>query len=898
MLSRALFLALFLLPSTAASQGFVERASELGLEHETVTGLDMFESGVGDPHQFTLDWLQTGIALADVDGDGDLDLIGCGGVSVNTVLLRNESGQYLRDETASQAITTRAIDRMPALADYDRDGDLDLYVAAAEGKGIGPIPGHNRLYRNDGLDGGSVDFVDVTAVASTYGSGRTVYAQWSDLDMDGLPDLYLGEFFLTPNLWYRNNGDTSFTELGAEHGLDDAGNCHVAAMMDTDRDGYPDVIVANDHKITSAMFYPDEINPGDAYLHNQGDGTFATITNSVAMGHLKGHMGLSFGDANYDGWMDVYKTDVQANKLVINHGAPVEQIPWSNEQAFYGVANATVPFPGQPGVDGASVGWGAFFMNADLDRWLDLYVVNGHVAASNPHINNMPHEQPNAMFMGLGPDEQFVYEDRAQELGLYDDYDDRGGAIADLDEDGDLDIVVTEDAGSLRYYENRLPRNGQGWIIVEAQNGTSTPEGVGTVVTYTDSDGHDHQRVIGVDAPTASQSERIAHFGIGLEPDVDLTVEFPSGMVRSYPGVPANTRLVVTEPEMIQLSTRTLPMFSSGLDPTSVLVTAYAFAQDGTPLDGTAVVDIAVGSLSPLTPVQHVAGNEFQRYFRSADVIGPSRVNVTFDGWEPRIRPLVHIFGPPHEGGTTMDVSPEAIRAASADRFSVTAVPKDVNGLLSGPGLDINLFAVPALTALGPVVDEGDGRYTREFAAPPGSALGRFFATSSGDGIGSAPFEVGAGISGAMSELDVQETLPPQAASPHQIKVVVTPRDAQGRRLGPNAKLKLKVHVAPPLQVPGASGGGASGGGAFGGPQGAPGEPAPGAKSKYAFDSPLTQVVVNPAFGKRGREDGTFVFVIEKPEDSPLSELPKGTVEVWSAGEFVLSGPFDYRPAL
>jgi len=893
MLSRPLALVPALLASTISSQGFVERASALGLEHETVTGLDTFESGVGDPHQFTRDWLQTGVALADIDGDGDLDLIGCGGVSRNTVQRRGAGGLYVRDEPASQAITTGAIDRMPALADYDRDGDLDLYIAAAEGKGIGPIPGTNRLYRNDGLDQDSVDFVDVTAMAGTYGSGRTVYAQWSDLDMDGLPDLYLGEFFLTPNLWYRNNGDGSFSELGAENGLDDAGNCHVAALMDTDRDGYPDVIVANDYKITSAMFYPDEINPGDAYLHNQGDGTFDAITYSVAMGHFKGHMGLSFGDANYDGWMDVYKTDVQANKLVMNYGAPVEQTPWQNEQAFYGVANATVPFPDQPGVTGASVGWGAFFMNADLDRWLDLYVVNGHVAASNPHINNMPHEQPNAMFMGLGPQEQFAYEDRAQELGLYDDFDDRGGAIADLDEDGDLDIVVTEDAGALRYYENRIPRAGQGWIIVEAQNGTSTPEGIGTVVTYTDSDGYDHQRVIGVDAPTASQSERIAHFGIGLETSVDLTVEFPSGMLESYPRVPANTRLVVTEPELIRLSSRTLPMFSSGLQPTTVVVTAFAHAQDGTPLDGSAVVDITASGLTTSLPVEHVAGNEFRRTFRSNDLPGPYRISVSFDGWQPRIRPIVHVHGPPHDEGTTVKISPEAVRADSSDEFEVTAVPKDLNGLVSGPGLGIDIFTVPALAPLTGVTDHGDGTYTRRFAAPPAAVLGRAFVTSSGTALGSAPFEAGVSVSALTTDMDIQETLPPQASSPHQIKIVVTPRDADGRKLGPDADLKLKVRVDGPLNVPGSPGGAE-----FDGPQGDHPLPTPSSSTQSGYGSQLTQVKLNPAFGKRGRKDGTFVFVIEKPADSPISELPKGTVELWSEGAFVLARPFNFKPPL
>lgn len=874
--------ALSLLAHASAQSTFVERASEVGLVHEALSGMDTTDNPGVTPKK-SRDWFNVGLVLEDIDGDNDPDVVACGALLPNTVL-RNDGGTFV-DVTAQAGIEEGEFDRCAAMADYDLDGDLDLFVGAARGSGSGPLPGRSRLYRNEG-DG---TFEDVTALSGTYGRGRTLHAYWHDLDVDGLPDLYTSEFNLTANCWYRNNGDGTFTELAGELGIDSAGNTHVTAFFDSDSDGLLDVFVANDYLVASALEYPPQVNPGNRYYHGQPDGTFVDMTPQVGLGFNKGVMGFAFGDVDYDGILDVYMSNIQNNILAVNQGAPGSGVQWTSEQIAYAVNNDVVPFPDDPGELGAAVGWGTNFRNFDFDQWLDLLVINGHVAATNAHQAHMPKPQPNALFTGNGPEEGFVFDDRTEEYGLYYFNDERGCAVGDVDADGDIDILITSVAGPLVYHENRLDRTGGGLIIVEAETGTSAPQGIGTKVRWVDPAGVRHTRFIGIDAPTASHGERLVTFGTGPYPTADLEATFPSGMKKDYLGVPANTRLVIEEPELIRLSTRTMPILAFGQEPTTVTVTAFAHDQDGAPLDGTANVVIAAPGLTPVGPVTHVAGNEFQRVFGTNNLPGDYRVTVHFDGWEVGVRPIVHVHGIPNANLSAVVATPEAVRANSADTFEIAVAPKDANGIgMSEMTVTID---VPGATPTGAMLDHGDGRYSRTFTAPATPGIYPAAVTANGFALAPTPIEVAGAADIDASEIEIEIPFPAQAASPDQLKILFTPRDADGRRLGPKADLRMVAQMPP-----------APGGGAGGAPETADGSRTvtPTGSLVLSLDSmgqqPDQAKVLKPK-GHARRRDGSFLFIIEKPAGN-LGVFPSGELAVYEGATLIGELPFDFKVPL
>jgi hypothetical protein len=814
-----------------SAQTFVERSLELGLVHHYSTGLDR----VGSLAPMA-DWTQQGIALGDLDNDGDPDLITVARMLPNHVF-RNDGGTFT-DLSAVSQIDTDAFDNCVALGDYDRDGDLDLFIGALA-HGQGGKPGRGRLYRNDG---GFV-FTDVTQIAGTIGRGHTMGAAWMDLDRDGLLDLYCCEFMGTPDAYYRNNGDGTFQEIAAQIGLATGGSTHVVAHYDSDLDGYYDVFPGTDWFVSNAANLLN--NQDDVHLQGQADGTFLDVTANSSYSKAgppnfgSATMGIAVGDVDYDGDFDMYQTQVDFQFLMINNGWPGSGVRWLKAETAYGVSNQIT---NTPTGTGQTVGWGCHFFDADNDVWLDLFKVNGHVSQANPR------NQQNYLFRGLGPAADFAFEDVSVASGLATFYDARGIAAGDIDQDGDVDLFTAEVAGRLRYYENQTDPAGQGWLVVRPVTTTSAPGGVGTVISWTDLQGFPHKRAIGADGTTAGQNERLARFGLGTETAVDVSVAFPSGVTRVLSAVPANTDLTVVEPELIRVPRRVLPTarvlpepvtFPGGFaspaifDPASQRFRVIAFAHDaaGNALDGNAVVTIEIPGLEAAGPVQHVSGNKFTRQFQLPVDPGAHRVEVSFDGFEVRVRPTIAFRGPAATTVTSGRVVPEAVRAGSADTFEVVVTPRDARGQLpAGVGtVQVQGGAALPLSSLTAV---GDGSFRATFPAPV--AAGIYPLTVFVDGLDcgtKATLHVG-GTAFSNNTLIYQEV--PAAAwalMPHQQKMLVTPRDLLGRRLGPECQVSMTIILGQ-------------------------------------NSVPVTNVT-SPHIA--GRVDGDFLFVIEKPVGSPAN---------------------------
>ncbi|MCZ6596091.1 MAG: FG-GAP-like repeat-containing protein [Planctomycetota bacterium] len=830
-------IAVLLLACALSAQGeraFVERAQEVGLDHRFMSGLDR----VGT--LFIMhDWVQVGMAPGDTDGDGDLDLLTLGRLAPNH-MWRNDGGAFA-DDTDRAGVASPELDTCCAFGDWDRDGDLDLVIGVYE-HGEGPLPGDGRIYRNDGTGA----FEDVSELAGRVGNGHTTAALWLDLDHDGLLDLVLSEFDGTKNLLYRNLGG-GFLEVGAEVGANIGGSTHVTGACDTDGDGFVDLHVGNDHAVSIAAGMADTL--GEVVLQGNADGTYTDVTQASGLDWNLETMGLAWGDVNYDGLPDIYKTEVGTQHLEINNGWPGSGLTWMTDAYSYGVDAEWMEDPENPGWLSPTVGWGTVFADVDLDLWLDLFFVAGHVCPSGTR------NQHNFMFRGDGPAAQYAFTDVTKAYGLYDEIDDRSLVSADLDHDGDIDFLIGPPGGNLRYFENQLDPPGRGWLAVVPACRTSAPGGGGVVVQWTDSLGHPHTRWIGSDGQTASQNEPRAHFGMGAEPFADVRVAFPSGVTLEFPLTPPDTEIVALEPELIRLSATSivLPVSGSGLSVSPLArgvleVTALAHDPTGKPLDASTAVSIDIPGLAAIGPVESVGGNEFRRRFASGPP-GTYRVTVIFDAFGVRTRPRFQIVGAP-TAATTLRIVPEAVRAGSNDPYELRVVPRDANGALLGAGHHVEAQVGGGVPFT--LQDRGDGRYVSGLVAPSGPGPNPVHVFVDGAALGMlGTLEVGGAPSSAASWLYFESPVEVLSLNRELYQLLVTPRDDAGMRLGPGCDVQVLVHPDP-NSVP---------------------------------------VSVRTDLGPNAQDDGDFYFVLEKPAGAP-ADTALGTYQVFVDG--VLLGEQDF----
>ncbi len=819
--------------STATAQVFVERASQIGLAHKFESGIDRIATIPS-----MLDWSQQGMAIGDLDRDGDNDVIAIGRLRMNHVWRCD--GDVYTDVTAGSGIESSSFDSGVALGDYDRDGDLDVYITTYA-HGTGPGKGQSRLLRNEG----NFVFEDVTRLAGAQGLSHSLFAKFFDYDRDGLLDIGTAEFSLTRNRLFRNGGDGGFRDVSAATGFDNLGSTHVFGVIDTDGDGFEDVMVGNDWIVSNVA----QLNPtlDEFILKGNGDGTFTDVTVGSGI-PLDGPplflgsstMGLTFGDVDYDGDFDCYKTEVGTQFLMINNGWPGTGLPWTQAQDVYGVTNSVVATPTGPG---PAVGWGCSFAHFDLDPWLDLFKVNGHVGA--PH----PRDQQNYLFIGDGPSNSFHFTDRTAQYGLVDFHDDRGLAVGDLDRDGDLDLLIAPPAGNLRYFENDLDHAGKGSISVRVRAQTSAPDGEGSLIEWTDSQNIEHRYVLDADGQTASQNEKLVLLGIGNEAAVTVRVTYPSGLVQTFPNLAPGTQLLAEEPELFQLATRHAPAtglyvpfapstFSAVIRPSQIqplgsyTVRVAAFTKTGVPVTDASKVKIEIPGLSPLTNVQALGSNLFTRSFAPSSQAGSFRFAVSFDTFTPRIQPVVTFYGQADDSTTTATASPEAVRANLADPFTMTVVPRDAQGTLLGKGHRVAV-EIPGVIPRTLLTDLGDGRYRGDFTSPAGMT-GFFSIHAIVDQVTLVDvgmLEVAGSVSGPQSIVYSENPNLTIALNSNQLKVLFTPRDVFGARLGSQSTVTLAI------------------------------TPNPGSQP----------VVLVGGLGDNSREDGAYYFVLEKPLGTPVN---------------------------
>ena len=547
-------LAIFLL--LLASLSFPLTASRATTEAVKVRFTDItaqagltFKHVASPDKKYIVESMSGGVALFDYDNDGDLDIFFVNSLTVDLVkskgktrseLYRNEGNGKFTEVGVKAGVSDVGWGMGVAIGDYNNDGFEDVYVTC-----LGP----DHLFKNNG-DG---TFSDVTNKAGVNDPRWSTGASFVDYDRDGDLDLFVANYvdFDINNLpefgqgqtcqyksipvqcgprglkgagdsLFRNNGNGTFTDVTKAAGVGDADGFYGLGVMtsDFDDDGWIDIFVAND-------------STPNFHYRNNGDGTFKEIgfTAGTAVnenGSEQGCMGVTAGDYDHDGRMDLFVTNFadEYNTLYHNDGRN------GFTDVSYAAKVAAVSLP--------HVGWGTKFFDFDNDGWVDLFVANGHVYPQLPS-----YRQPRLLHRN---NRDGTFTEVSAEFGaiLTEHRASRGVVFGDLDNDGDIDLLVADLDGTPQLLRNENG-NANNSILIKTVGVKSNRGGVGARVKVVSGDLTQTDEVRSGDS-YISQSDMRLHFGLEKRTKIDsIEVRWPSGTVDKITGVGVNRVITIKE---------------------------------------------------------------------------------------------------------------------------------------------------------------------------------------------------------------------------------------------------------------------------------------------------------------------------------------------------------------
>lgn len=479
-----------------------------------------------------------GAAVADVDGDGDVDLFVTRFDAPDLLFENQGDGTFVDAATAAGLSDFDLQSNGAAFGDIDNDGDADLVVTVL-GESDDPVNDRNFLFINDGSGFFTEDAVarGVAVPTQAPADRMTFSVVFGDYDRDGWIDLHVTEWESGPHSRLLRNLGTAkpgyFTDVTAEAGLDFLEQDGFAsAFADMDGDGWPDLVVAADFG-TSRLYW------------NDGDGTFTDGTAAAGVGTDENGMGSAIGDYDSDGDLDwfvtaIYDPSDPCGATACNWGSTGNRL-YRNDGGRHFTDQTDAA-----GVRDGGFGWGAVFFDGDNDGDLDLAMTNG-VDFHDVTLDDPFHADPMLLFENDGSGGMV---DVAAGAGATDTGTGKGLLVFDYDGDGDLDLFVVNNGGSPRLYRNDSV-TGNRWLRVEARGSQSNADALGARVEVQATQGGPIQvREVGVNSHFLGQSEREAHFGVGSGIDQvhRVWITFPSGRRAIRSSVPVDTLLVVHEP--------------------------------------------------------------------------------------------------------------------------------------------------------------------------------------------------------------------------------------------------------------------------------------------------------------------------------------------------------------
>ena len=516
------------------------------------------------PIAFTLDSCETpqrhapetmagGVAVFDYDRDGRPDIFFTNGANIDTLkkdapkywnrLFHNNGDGTFTDVTEKSGLKGTGFDTGVAIGDYDNDGCGDVFVAGVY---------RNTLYHNNG-DGTFTDVTEKAGLArpdKQYGPLWSVAAAWIDINNNGLLDLFVVNYLSwdgsrepdcryngkpeychpkfykpLPSQLFLNNGDGTFTDISEQAGIRaHLGKGMSAAIADYDNDGLLDIFVTNDKQFN--------------YLyHNKGHNKFEEVGFEMGValpenGNLISGMGCDFRDLNNDGYPDI------ALSALENETFPIYQN--SAGTSFDEITARS----GMTVLSNPMSGYSVNIADFDNDGWKDIFVGCGDVASPNMadriHVN-----QPNVVFRNLRGKWAALSEEAG--FAALPPARHRGAAIADLNGDGRLDIVVTALSAPAEIWINDSPGNNH-WIQIALEGTKSNRDGIGARIKLT-AGGSVQTNHMTTACGYASSSAVPVHFGLGEAHIIDeVEIRWPSGIVQTLKGIAADQVLRVKEP--------------------------------------------------------------------------------------------------------------------------------------------------------------------------------------------------------------------------------------------------------------------------------------------------------------------------------------------------------------
>lgn len=496
------------------------------------------------PQKHMIETMVGGLAAFDFDNDGRTDLYFTNGASIPSMrkdgarhfnrLFRNEGVMKFRDVTTEAGVTGEGYSMGVAAADYDNDGNVDLFVAGVQ---------KNILYRNLG----NGKFEDVTAKSGIRSDEWSVAAAWFDFDNDGLLDLmvvnygkwwpgydrFCGDasrgirvychpkyFEPRPNQLYRNRGDGTFEDVSKKSGVAaNLGRAMGIAVADYDGDGKMDAFVTND-------------NLPNFLFHNLGGGKFEEVgllAGVALLDHGKpvASMGTDFRDYDNDGRPDIAVVALNGETFPVFHnegGGRFRDVTFVSRMAGLSVRRG---------------GWGPAWVDLDNDGWKDLFVTNAHVNDLVEQFEPYAFRQANTVFLNDGTGKFDVAESAALAKSVRAH---RGAAFADFNGDGKLDVATSSIGAPAELWLNESG-SGNHWLTVKLRGTKSNRDGIGARVHV----GNQWNEMT-TSMSYSSSSHAGVHFGLGAEAGpVKVEVRWPSGAVQIVEGAAVDRLTEVVE---------------------------------------------------------------------------------------------------------------------------------------------------------------------------------------------------------------------------------------------------------------------------------------------------------------------------------------------------------------
>lgn len=538
---------------------FQSASNEMGIKFANVAGQAQIKHKTiyGDDHKnrYLLETTGCGAAFIDFDKDGWQDIFLVNGTRLDGLpmaqtptnhLYRNNGDGTFRDVTETAGLTRTGWGQSVCVGDFDNDANDDIFISYF---------GKNALYRNNG-NGTFAEVAEKAGVAnnrSRWGSG----CAFIDYDRDGYLDLFVASYIdldlktaplpetgpclykgltvacgppgLTGgvNMLFHNNGNGTFVDVSEKAGIRKTNGTYGLGVLaaDFDNDGWPDIYVAND-------------SAPAALYHNNKNGTFTDIGVEAGCafsvdGKAQAGMGVSAGDFDRDGWLDIFKTNFSGDTSTLYHNI--------GKAVF-----DDVTFAAGIGMTTRWLGWGCGFFDADNNGWLDIFLVNGHVY---PEVEKLTAEvsyaQRKVFYRNLGNGR---FEDLSEKIGgaVTVPTPSRGCAFGDYDNDGDIDILINP--------VNAIPEllrcdtaNQNNWITIKAAGVKSNRSGIGARIKCVTDEGVQIDEIRS-GGSYYSQNDLRIHFGLGKARKIKtLEIQWPSGQADILNDIAANQFVLVKE---------------------------------------------------------------------------------------------------------------------------------------------------------------------------------------------------------------------------------------------------------------------------------------------------------------------------------------------------------------